>query len=58
MPHYWIVDPDVLAIEAYSLVEGRYVLRARAAGDAVLRVEPLADLVLALGSIWPDRAES
>ena len=67
-----IVQPDILflgqdrlrlisqrGIEgAPTLVEGRYVLRARAAGDAVLRVEPLADLALALGSIWPDRAES
>lgn len=58
VPHYWIVDPDVQAVEAYSLVEGRFILQTRAAGDGVLRAEPLADRALALGSIWPDRAES
>jgi Uma2 family endonuclease len=50
--HYWIVDPDGRSVEAYTLAEGRYVLAARAAGDATFAAPPFVDLAIPLGSLW------
>jgi hypothetical protein len=40
-------------VEAYELVEERYRLAARGAGDETLTAPPFPDLVLALSSVWP-----
>jgi Uma2 family endonuclease len=53
VPCYWIVDPPRRLVEAYELVEERYRLAARGAGDEVLSAPPFPDLVLPLSSVWP-----
>ncbi|MBI2154339.1 MAG: Uma2 family endonuclease [Candidatus Rokubacteria bacterium] len=34
VPHYWLVDPEARAIEAFELAEGQYRRTARLAGEA------------------------
>jgi Uma2 family endonuclease len=53
VPCYWIVDPGSRLVEAYELVEERYRLAARGAGDESLSAPPFPDLVLPLSSVWP-----
>jgi Uma2 family endonuclease len=53
VPHYWIVDFDTRAVEAYVLVEGRYALGACATGPETFRSEPLPDLEISLATLWP-----
>jgi Uma2 family endonuclease len=53
VPHYWIVDPETRTIEAYALVEGEYLLAARALGDQPTSLPPFPDLAFAPASLWP-----
>ena len=53
IPYCWIVDPDEGAVEAYGLVEGRFVLRARALGTAPAALPPFPDLPLVAAALWP-----
>ncbi len=53
VPHYWIVDPEARAIEAYVLREGGYDLSMRAAGSQPVSLPPFTDLALIPDSIWP-----
>ena len=53
VPYYWIVDPDVRAIEAYALAEGAYRLVATASGRGPVSLPPFADLALAADSVFP-----
>jgi Uma2 family endonuclease len=38
-PHYWVIDPDLVAITAWDLVDGKYVVSAHARGEELFRVE-------------------
>ena len=53
VPHYWIVDPESLTIEAYVLAEGDYQLAARASGDTPASLPPFPELALVPKSLWP-----
>ncbi len=52
VPYYWLVDPHQRIIEAYQLVEDRYRLVGRAAGDEVLTAPPFPDLAIRSAELW------
>jgi Uma2 family endonuclease len=53
VPYYWMLDPATRVAEAFELVEGRYRLAVRGAGDEALSAPPFPDLVVSLSSLWP-----
>lgn len=53
VPHYWIVDPEGRAIDAYELVDDGYRLVIRAAGAGALVLPPFPDLQFVPESLWP-----
>lgn len=53
VPHYWVVDPDALSIEAYALSGTAYELVTRARGAAPVSLPPFAELALVPDSLWP-----
>ena len=52
VPHYWIVETDEHAIEAYELGAGAYRLALRAAGEDLVTLPPFDDLSFVPESIW------
>jgi Uma2 family endonuclease len=52
IPSYWIVDPRIRTIDAYTLVEGAYRPAARLEGDEPGALPPFPDLVLEPAAIW------
>ena len=50
--HAWLVDPLVGTLEVLRLENGYWVIVATHAGDAVVRVEPFADVEINLGALW------
>jgi Uma2 family endonuclease len=50
---YWIVDPEMRAIEILTLEDGRYV-RAAQAADGLLAVPGCPDLTLDLDALWAE----
>lgn len=52
IPHYWIVDPDARAIDAYVLAAAAYQLEARLEGPAPRALPPFPDLLLDPVAIW------
>lgn len=53
VPHYWIVDVEGRAIEAYVLDQGAYRMAAHLAGTERGALPPFADLVVDTASLWP-----
>lgn len=53
VPHYWIVDPDARAVEAYGLTGSGYQLAARASGSVPVSLPPFPDLDLIPDALWP-----
>ncbi len=51
--HFWIVDLDARAIEAYALRGADYVLAAVASGSEPLDLPPFSGLGLIPDSLWP-----
>lgn len=52
VPHYWIVEIERRAIEAYELTEGAYRLVTRASGRGAIPLPPFPDLQLVPDSLW------
>ncbi|HAM54316.1 MAG: hypothetical protein A2X51_04745 [Candidatus Rokubacteria bacterium GWC2_70_24] len=52
VPHYWIVDPEARAIEAYGLAGQAYAVAARLAGQAAGTLPPFPDLAIAPAALW------
>jgi Uma2 family endonuclease len=52
--HAWIVDPLAQTLEVLRLEDGRWVIIAAHAGDAVVRAEPFEELELELRALWGD----
>jgi Uma2 family endonuclease len=52
VPNYWIADPKTRSLEAWSLVESRYVRGARAMAPAEFSAEPFAGLVFPLARVF------
>ena len=53
VPHYWIVDPEARAVEAYVLGPDGYALALRATGDAPVSPPPFESLALIPAALWP-----
>ena len=54
----WLVDPAARTLEAYELVEGRWVLAATHAENARVRAVPFEAVELELGVLWMDVART
>jgi Uma2 family endonuclease len=50
--HYWIIDPVLRTIEAWTLKGRRYVLVCRGQGAAVVRLPPFNELDIPLSRLW------
>lgn len=53
--HYWVVDPDEVSLRAWSLTEGRYVLRVHAVGDDEVRLTDPAALAFRVSDLLAPR---
>ena len=53
VPHYWIVDPEVRSIEAYTLTGDAYQITRRLEGAQPAALPPFPDLALNPTSVWP-----
>lgn len=52
VPHYWLVDPEAEALEAYELAEGAYELKADLSASADYYPAPFPGLVVPLKELW------
>jgi Uma2 family endonuclease len=52
VPHYWIVDPEKRALQAYRLEGDRYHLMAEVAGEAVFEPSLFPGLAISLADLW------
>ena len=50
--HYWIIDPELKKIEAWSLQDKKFVEEGRGQGTAVVRFKPFVDLDIPLSRLW------
>ena len=50
--HYWIIDPAERTVEAWTLIDGRYVKAGRGGGTDVLHLPPFDDLAIQLEQLW------
>ena len=51
VPHYWMVDPEALALEAYVLGPAGYTLAVRAEGSEPVSPPPFDGLALVLSAL-------
>lgn len=49
---YWIVDPALKTIDAWQLVDGRYVRTGHAQGNDTVNLEPFPDPPIPLARLW------
>jgi Uma2 family endonuclease len=52
--HAWLIDPIARTLEVLRLEAGRWVIVSTHAGDATVRVEPFAEIEIALADLWVD----
>ena len=52
VPYLWFIDPDTKTLEAFELIEGRWMLLATHANDDEIAVAPFAEVPFNLGSLW------
>jgi Uma2 family endonuclease len=57
VPHYWIVDPVSLTIEAFVLAGADYRLVGSGSRNDIVRFAPFPDLELALAHLWFPQAK-
>lgn len=55
--HYWIVDVDAHTLEAFELVEQRWVLAGTYGDDALVRIAPVEQVELAVGRLFLPKTE-
>jgi Uma2 family endonuclease len=55
--HAWLVDPLAQTLEVYRLERGGWFLVATHAGNAIVRVEPFAEIDLKLALLWSQPAK-
>lgn len=53
--YLWLLDPQVLTLEAYRLESGRWTLLGSYAENDLVRVEPFQEIEIKLGELWPQR---
>lgn len=56
VPYYWLLDPDARTLEAFELVEARWVLLGAYDETAVVRVPPFLEVELPIGRLFLPRA--
>jgi Uma2 family endonuclease len=54
--HYWIVDVDAHTLEAFELLDQRWVLAGTYGDDAVARIAPFEAVELAVGRLFLPKA--
>jgi len=52
VPHYWVVDPEDEAIEAYALRDGAYVLRSSGLSEGEFVHPDFPELAFDLAALW------
>ena len=50
----WFVDPDARTLEAFALREGRWLLLATLADDALVSLPPFDAITFPLDALWPE----
>lgn len=50
--HVWLIDPVVRTLEAYELVDGRWVLLGTFREDQCVAIAPFEALELPIGELW------
>ena len=55
--YYWIVDPAMQTIEAWSRKGGQYAESGSGQGMAVVRLDPFLDLEIPLGRLWHGKSQ-
>lgn len=55
--HYWLLDVDARALEAFELHDGRWVLAGSYGDDAAARIAPFAEIELPVGRLFLPRTE-
>ena len=53
VPHYWIVNPTLRLLEAYSLTGQNWLLLASLRDDEEVSVPPFDAISFSLGQLWP-----
>lgn len=53
IPHYWLVDPDKLTLEAYRRSGNKYLLVVMGSGDVVVTHSGFSGLEIPLAQLWP-----
>jgi Uma2 family endonuclease len=56
--HYWLVDPEARTLEAFELVDGRWVLLGAYDENAAVRVPPFQAVELPVGRLFLPRADA
>jgi Uma2 family endonuclease len=55
--HYWIIDVDAHTLEAFELVDQRWVLAGTYGDDALERIAPFEQIELAVGRLFLPKTE-
>jgi Uma2 family endonuclease len=50
--YYWIIDPELKTIDAWELIDGKYIHIAHAQGEATVKLRPFPDLEIPLARLW------
>lgn len=56
--HCWLVDPDVLTLEVFELLDGRWTLQSTYKESELVVAPPFAAHSFALDVLWPDEKAS
>jgi Uma2 family endonuclease len=54
IPYAWYIDPIARTLEAFKLMDGRWVVGTTAADDAKVRAEPFDAAEIELAALWGD----
>ena len=50
--HLWLIDPVDCTLEAFELLDGRWLLIASAQDDAPVNIRPFDAITFSLGELW------
>jgi Uma2 family endonuclease len=53
VPHFWLIDPRLQILEAFELVEGRWVKIGAWNSDDEVRAPPFDAVSISLADLWP-----
>jgi Uma2 family endonuclease len=58
VPYLWFVDPLAKTLEAFTLSDGLWTLRAALRDSAEVRVAPFDAIAFPLSALWPEEPEA